>query len=250
MKIGIVGFGHVGNSIYALFPDAVIFDTDKNIGKKEDINNCDIAYICVPTPTNKDGCDTSIVENVISWCEAKLLVIRSTVKVGFTDEMREKYKKRIVFQPEYFGETKNHPFKNEKMIPWVTLGGEEKDLKILKDLYEKMGFKVNLCLSKEAEFAKYLCNTFLAMKVTFANEMYEIAEKLGVNYDVSKSLMLEDPRIGKTHLDVYKDNRGFSGSCFPKDTKALLIQSKKVHAENDLLKATIKVNKKMRKLNK
>lgn len=249
MKIGIVGFGHVGNAIVELFPEAVIFDKYKNIGTKEDINKCDIVYICVPTPTNKNGCDTSSVEEVISWCEANILIIRSTVSVGFTDEMKSKYRKKIIFQPEYYGETKNHPFKNDKMIPWVTLGGDKNDVKVVASLYESLGYKVNVSTSKEAEFAKYLCNTFLALKVVYANEMYDMAQKLGVDYSKSKELMLEDPRIGKSHLDVYENNRGFAGSCFPKDTEALYIQSKKVKAENELLKQTIKINKKFRKLN-
>jgi len=250
MKIGIVGLGHVGNSILALFKDAIAYDKYKGIGSKEEINKCDIVFICVPTPTNKKGCDTSQVEDVISWCEAKYLIIRSTVYIGFSDDMIEKYHKNIIFQPEYYGEPKNHPYKDETKIPWVTMGGNSQSINEIKSIYENKNIKVNICTTKEAEMAKYMCNSFLALKVTFANEMYELATKLGISYDKVKELFLEDPRIGKSHLDVYKDNRGFGGSCFPKDTEALLKQFKSLKAEHSLLEATIKTNKKFRKLNR
>ncbi len=102
MKIGIVGYGHVGQAMHQLFKDAVIFDLHKNIGSMADINSCHTAFICVPTPMNADGsCHTDVVEDVIKKCECHLLILRSTVPVGFTRKMVEKYQKHIVFQPEY-----------------------------------------------------------------------------------------------------------------------------------------------------
>ena len=98
MKIGIIGCGHVGSAMIELFKDAVVYDKNKNIGSQKEINACDVAFVCVPTPMAKDGsCDTSIVEEVISWCECKCIVLRSTIRIGFTREMSEKYNKTIVF---------------------------------------------------------------------------------------------------------------------------------------------------------
>lgn len=72
MKIGIIGYGHVGTAMHQLFSDAVVYDKYKNIGTQEDVNQCDVAFICVPTPMSEDGsCDTSIVEEVIQWCTCK-----------------------------------------------------------------------------------------------------------------------------------------------------------------------------------
>ena len=104
MKIGIIGYGHVGKAMKKLFKNAIVYDINNQeniiLSTKEDINNCDVSFICVPTPMNKDGsCDTGIVEEVIKWCKSKLLIIRSTIEIGFTDRMVEKYKKYIVFQP-------------------------------------------------------------------------------------------------------------------------------------------------------
>ena len=111
MKTGIVGYGHVGKAMHKLFKEAVIYDKYLELGSREEINSCDIVFVCVPTPQKKGGyCDTSAVEEVIQWVESKAIVLRSTVYVGFTDEMSKKYNKEIIFQPEYYGETVAHPF--------------------------------------------------------------------------------------------------------------------------------------------
>ena len=103
MKIGIVGYGHVGKAMHKLFKEAVVYDKFLGLGSQTEINLCDAVFVCVPTPQMQDGhCDTSAVEEVIRWVESKVIVLRSTVYVGFTDEMCKKYMKEIVFQPEYW----------------------------------------------------------------------------------------------------------------------------------------------------
>jgi len=250
-KIVIVGYGHVGKSVHELFPESYIYDPFLNLGKKEDLKEIDVAFICVPTPSLDDGsCDTSIVEEIISWLNAKIIIIRSTVEVGFTAAMVTKYHKSIVFQPEYYGETKNHPYSSEKNVSWVTIGGEKEYCDLAKEIYKDKNVKINISTSSEAEMAKYMCNAFLASKVVFCNEIYDLCEKMGINYNNVKELWLNDPRIGKSHFDVYPENRGFGGHCFPKDTAALLSLTKKYKSENNQLKATIKANKILRNKNK
>lgn len=123
-KAAIVGVGHVGSAMYQLIPDAVLYDPIRAIGCRGAVNRTQFAFICVPTPSASDGsCDTSAVEEVIAWLETPFIVIRSTVSVGFTQKMREKYNKRIVFQPEYYGETPNHPYADLRTRSWITLGG-------------------------------------------------------------------------------------------------------------------------------
>jgi UDPglucose 6-dehydrogenase len=87
-----------------LFSDAVVYDKYKNLGTQEDVNQCDVAFICVPTPMSEDGsCDTSIVEEVIQWCTCKCLILRSTVRVGFTRKMRENTIKKLYFSLNIMG---------------------------------------------------------------------------------------------------------------------------------------------------
>jgi UDPglucose 6-dehydrogenase len=87
------------------------------------------------------------------------------------------------------------------------------------------------------------------VKVSFANEMYKLSEKLGVNYDNLLSMVLEDERIGKTHLNVpgHDGDFGFGGHCFPKDLQALLNLTRELETPNNVLKATVVTNNEIRK---
>lgn len=248
-KCGIVGYGHVGMAMHNMLKDAVIYDEPKGIGSKEEINNCDIAFICVPTPEKEDGsCDTSIAESVLEWIETPTIVLRSTVRVGFTRQMAEKYGKSIAFQPEYYGETVGHPFADVKNQNWISIGGEADVVSRVMLFYqERVNSDVRFYTadSDTVELAKYLTNSYLAMKVTFCNEMYDLAQKMDVNYNMLREIWLADPRIGRSHTFVYPDKRGFGGSCFPKDTKALLMMGKELDADMSLLNCVIEKNKKL-----
>ncbi len=247
MKIGIIGYGHVGTAMHQLFNDAVVYDKYKKIGTQEEVNQCDIAFICVPTPMCEDGsCNTSIVEEVIQWCTCKCLILRSTVRVGFTREMREKYNKEIVFQPEYYGETVAHPFANLSDRRWLTFGGTKEGIRLAIKAYQKVinsNIRIYQCSSDEAEMAKYMTNSFLALKVIYCNEIYDLCQSLGLNYDVIRELWIADPRIGDSHTFVYDDNRGFGGSCFPKDTAALSSFARGRDCDLSLVDAAIDKNK-------
>jgi UDPglucose 6-dehydrogenase len=248
MKIGIVGLGHVGTAMNKLFPDAVIYDKFKKIGTPEAINRCDAAFICVPTPMGKDGaCDTSAVEEVIAWCDCKVLILRSTVRIGFTREMVQKYHKAIVFQPEYYGETVAHPFANLADREWLSFGGDPKAVALAINAYKTVitsNVRILQAPSDEVEMAKYMENAYLATKVTFVNEMYDLCQKLGIDYNQVREIWTADPRIGTSHTFVYEDNRGFGGSCLPKDTASLEEQAKEVGSDTTLLSAVIAKNEK------
>lgn len=247
-KVSIIGYGHVGTAMKELFKDAYVYDKPKNIGSFKEINSSDIAFICVPTPMKKDGsCDTSIVEEVVSWCEAKVIVLRSTIKIGFTDYLKNKYKKRIVFQPEYFGETVNHPFSNLKERKWLSFGGDKEDIDLVISAYQQvLNSDIQICISnpKEVEMAKYMENTFFATKVIFCNEMYDLCLKMNIDYNQVREVWLADPRIGRFHTFVYQNNRGYGGSCLPKDISSLSFQFKENNVDSTLIDAVIKKNKK------
>lgn len=232
MKIGIIGRGHVGKAMNDLFVDAYVFDKNLNIGTFDEVNSCDLVFICVPTPESKDGsCDTSIVTSLIEKLDVETIVLRSTVYIGYTDEMMKKYKKEIVFQPEYYGETIDHPYKNLDNRNWLSFGGNTKSVNKAIDAYKKVinsNVKIHIGNARDIEFAKYMENCFLATKVTFCNEMYDIAKKLNVDYNLSREIWLADERIGRSHTFVFEDKRGFSGKCLPKDLHSLLHQSSKL----------------------
>lgn len=246
MKVGIIGVGHVGTAMNNLFKDAVLYDKFKKIGSMEEINKCDAAFICVPTPMNSDGsCDTSAVEEVISLCTCRLLILRSTVKVGFTKEMVKKYHKKIVFQPEYYGETVAHPFINLSDRSWISFGGEQDAIDMAIEVYQSVinsNVKIYQADSDTVEMAKYMENSYLATKVIFCNEMYDVCEKLGISYNKAREIWIADPRIGSSHTFVYKNNRGYGGSCLPKDISSIVNQAEENGLDPKLLKAVININ--------
>lgn len=248
MKIGIVGFGHVGGAMHELFKDAIIYDKFKRIGSKEEINTCNATFVCVPTPMMEDGsCDTTAVDEVLAWCESKVIILRSTVRVGYTREMANKLHKNIVFQPEYYGETVAHPFANLSDRSWLSFGGTREAIDLAIDVYKNVinsNVRIYQASSDEVELAKYMENAFLATKVIFINEMYDICEKLGLNYNQVREIWMADPRIGTSHTFIYKDNRGYGGSCLPKDISALHQLEKEKGIDDTLINAVIEKNKK------
>lgn len=254
-KVSIVGFGHVGGIMKQLFPDAYIYDEPKGIGTREEVNECDFAFICVPTPKAEDGhCDTTIVDDVLSWLDPKqAIIIRSTVPVGYTDKkMRERlqlgyhlHNHRMVFQPEYYGETTAHPFADPHNRNWITLGGEPFSTYKVAQLYQTVFTSeliINQVDSTTAELAKYMENAFYSVKVTFCNQFYDLADEFRVDYNKLRETWLLDPRIGRSHTFVYSDNRGYGGSCLPKDTAAIIYQGDQLGVDMKLLKTTEEIN--------
>jgi len=239
MKIGIVGYGHVGKAMHELFRNAIIYDIN-GIGSKEEINQCDTVFVCVPTPSKSDGsCDTTIVEDVISWIHAELIILRSTVYIGFTDEMMLKYKKEIVFQPEYYGETVAHPFANLSDRSWLSFGGTRKGIELAIKTYQTVmnsNVRIYHADAKTVELAKYMENAYLALKVTFCNEMYDVAQAFNISYNEAREIWLADPRIGSSHTFVYDDSRGYGGSCLPKDVASIIKQAEEKNVNIDILK--------------
>ncbi len=247
MRIGIVGYGHVGSAMKNLFKNAEVYDKYKRIGSKSKINACDVAFVCVPTPQNEDGsCDTSIVDEVLSWLETDLIILRSTVPIGYTEEKDRKSNSDIVFQPEYYGETVDHPFANLSDREWITLGGTKKAVSKACQVYHTIyNSNVRICCvdAKTAELAKYMENCYLATKVTFCNEFYDIAKMFDISYDELREVWTMDPRIGRSHTFVYPENRGYAGSCLPKDISAMVYQARKHGVDTTLLDGVRNKNK-------
>lgn len=251
MKIGIVGYGHVGKLMHKEIVEAVIYDKHLNLGSIEEINTCDAVYVAVPTPKGEDGlCDTSIVEDVLSQLNVECVILRSTVYVGFTDYASEKYNLNIAFQPEYYGETPNHPFSEPNSKNWICLGGNKKAIELAHSAhksYSKIETKLISGNARDIEMAKYMENSFLAAKVTFVNEMYDIAQALGVDFEIAREAWLADPRIGESHSRVFLNARGYSGKCLPKDIANIQKQGKELGVDTKMIDGIIDKNTKIYK---
>ena len=225
MKIGIVGQGYVGTAIKVGFEphyeletyDA--FDESKSTGNLADlVVECEVIFVCVPTPMNKDGtCHTDIVESVVDSINSKrqgylrtalkhdtIVVLKSTVPPGTTDRLNKKYKKykniSVIFNPEFLTEANFiEDFKNQTRI---ILGGTRKGTNLLRQVYSKVFPMAHIIktASITAEMVKYMTNAYLATKVSFANEIKEISDKVGADYDKVVEYATLDERLGKTHL--------------------------------------------------
>ena len=253
LTVGIVGHGYVGKAFHKFFTEAKVYDPAyPESNTKEDINKCDLAIVAVPTPMKKDGsCDTSIVEESIKWLKTPVILIKSTVVPGTTEMLKKKYKKRIVFSPEYVGESKywtpyNSTIENE---PFMVVGGDRKDTNYVLRFFKPKGGPMKRYLQTDAttaELTKYIENTFYAVKVTFCNEFFEIAKTFGVDYNELRELWTADPRLSPMHTLVFEDDRGFGGKCFPKDVNAIVKATEKAGYSPKLIKEVLATNKRFR----
>jgi UDPglucose 6-dehydrogenase len=260
-KIGIIGYGYVGKAFDAFFKthyDVCIYDPYLLMGSKEEINTCDVAVICVPTPSNPDGsCNTDSVEDAVSWLQTPIILIKSTVEIGTTRRLSMKYSKNVVFSPEFAGESKYwtpQGFTTDvKQTPFFIFGSDNKHLgHELVNIYMPITgpsktYRVTDSIS--AEITKYVENTYFAMKVAFVNELYDLCQRSGTHWNEVRDLWLLDPRTNKSHTAVFSNERGFGGKCLPKDTKAMVAYGDKIGIDLSILKTVLTSNDSMTKRN-
>jgi UDPglucose 6-dehydrogenase len=266
-KIAIIGYGYVGKAFAEFFNerfDVCVYDPyinqcDYPMADKVNVNECDMAVICCPTPKGESGeCDLSAVEEVLEWIETPSILLKSTVEVGTTDRLKEKFDKPIVFSPEYIGESTywtEYAFHQSVIeTPWFTFGGDKKDTTKMVDFFLEVTGptkKYYQSTAKEAEMAKYVENTFYATKIMFFYEIAEICKQSGIDWNTVRELFLADPRVNPMHTAVFDQNaRPFSGKCLPKDLSALIEFSKKVGYNAELLEEVQNSNDRMADIKK
>lgn len=247
-KIAIWGYGWVGKAQKVLFPKALVYDPYLNLGTIDQVAGSDVAFVCVPTPLLKGNLDCSIVEKVIKKCDAGIIVIRSTVTPGFTDSMTKKYKKRIIMQPEYLGETPNHPMFDQKNRSFIILGGSPKDTRKIIELYQTT-YNANTTIRQvtayEAEVIKLSENRAIAFKVAQCQELYDACEKAGLDYyTIRDAVYGDDPRFNLWWTFVYPDKRGFHSKCLPKDVYAWCAWAESIGYNPEITRALLKRNEK------
>jgi UDPglucose 6-dehydrogenase len=254
MKVGVVGLGFVGNGMRKLFGQAhqvVGFDPAVASTAKDDLDGAEVTFICVPTPMAQDGAaDISIVEEVVKWVKSPVIVIKSTVPPGTTDMLMSRYRKNLHFSPEYMGEGKQFvaPWKypdprDARSHPFVIVGGD--DASLVLDLYSTVMSNDAAYLAtsnKAAELAKYMENSFLAMKVAFCYEFAAICNAYDVDFKTVRELWLHDQRMGRSHTMVLPKQNGFNGKCLPKDISAIVEGSTDNGFDPELLRAVRDIN--------
>ncbi|OGF51554.1 hypothetical protein A3I27_01635 [Candidatus Giovannonibacteria bacterium RIFCSPLOWO2_02_FULL_43_11b] len=264
MDITIYGFGHVGRGIWNFLKDRYsiqIFDPNVKApevtNEKKRLKKTKYAVICVPTPMLPNGeCDISIVKEILSTSWHDFYLIKSTVAPGTTAALARKTKKKIAFSPEYLGEGNYtipywkdmpHP-KDIKKHSFHIFGGPKDVTREWVNIWQKVsGWAPTYAKtdSTTAELAKYMENSFIATKKIFCDEFYDIAKKLGVDYQELRELWLLDGRVGRSTTLIYPEKRGFTGKCLPKDVNAIVALARKKGHEPELLQRVLDINQKL-----
>lgn len=277
--IKIYGYGWVGKAMHQLFPDALIYDPSQGY---QALSKCDVAFVCVPTPLingkhattcawmnssceykdthkycpheeHKCECflgkklDISIVEDVVKNAEEDLIIIRSTVMPGTCLELESKYNKKIVFQPEYLGETTNHPMTDQHSRPFIIIGSDNPSAsKETIELYQTVynaNTKIRQMTSYEAEVVKLSENRAIAFKVAQCQELYDVCVKAGIDYyTIREAVYNDDPRFNLWWTFVFPDKRGFNSKCIPKDVYGWAAWAESVGYDSILTKKLLEVN--------
>lgn len=258
-NIGIIGHGFLGSSIsfgFSNYSNIKIYDKYKGFDSLEDtINHAEILFFCLPTPfyINDNGRqDLTILESSIKEIHElvpensnKIAVIKSTVLPGTNRSFQLKYPKlKFVSNPEFLSAA-------SAKIDFVCaarniLGGEEESVNKVDELYKHrfgnslLTFKTNW---ESSESVKYFCNTFFAVKLSFFNYIHSMCEKLNIDYNDVRDMIVSDGRIGRSHDKVPgTGGKGYSSFCFPKDIQALINFSQDIGIDPKLLKASWEQN--------
>lgn len=266
--IGIIGQGFVGSAVregMEKYFDIICFDKDPNkfsnsVSVFNVIENSVLCFLCVPTPMKKSGeCDLSIVNkalNEIYECTTSLnknqyiVVIKSTIPPGTTSKLNLEFPNiSIVFNPEFLTEANsvNDYLEQNRII----IGGDRPASLKVKMIFSKAFPRIPIIKTSStiAETIKYVTNTFLAMKVSYANEVYQICHELNIDYDKVIEYSRYDDRLGNSHWSVPGPDGdfGFGGHCFPKDLAAFEFIAKEMGIDTIMLTAALDKNKKVRK---
>ena len=255
--VGIVGNGFVGNAVYQNLRDKVkckVFDVDKNrcLSPLEEVIQQDFIFVCLPTPMRMDGsCDLSILDKFFEDLPDHLtgtFVINSTVPVGTTKKYTERH--NVIHNPEFL--TARNAVEDYGKAERNIVGGDKELCVDFICFFDACFPKIPSAIvsSDESEAIKYFSNVFLAYKVAYFNKIFDFCKATGMNYTKVRQGVTADHRIGKSHTQVpgIDNDRGFGGTCFPKDINSLIVQMESNDVNADMLKEVWKYNEQIRKV--
>ena len=267
-KIGFIGQGWIGKNYANDFRErgyeVIRYGLEEPYLKNGDkIKDCDIVFVAVPTPSTPEGFDNSIIRQAIKKVgKGKTVVLKSTVLPGTTELIQaENPDIFVLHSPEFLTEVRAaydaaHPNRNIIGIPVDSQEYKDKAKEVI-DVLPKAPYEL-ICQAKEAELIKYGGNCWFYFKVIFFNLLYDLSQKMDLDYEAIKKAMAADPRIGSSHLDilhsshpknkneldyndyhfdpVHKSGRGAGGHCFIKDFAAFSEMYKKYISDEAGLK--------------
>lgn len=263
MRIGIIGAGFVGSAVAHAHKDAEVLINDPKHPHSTpltDFINCDAIFVCVPSPSTSDGhCDSSILENVlkdllfVNIATQIPIISKVTAPPSIYQRLQEQYP-NLVHAPEFL--TAKNAMWDYKYGKLSVLGGDTEWCLKARDIVslgqvEIRKEDIHITDIKTASLFKYLMNSYLAAKVTFMNDFYELAKSQNIDWGGVTSLIKKDERIGNTHLDVPGPDGqyGWGGFCFPKDVAAICEEALDHNVDFGLMQQVEMINKKHRRKN-
>lgn len=249
-RVALIGNGYLGQAYERVFPEALVYDGPKELFAGEKtieagrmaVNSCELAIVAVPTDPLEDGSlDTSIVESVVDWLETDLVLIKSALMPGTTDKLVERTGKKIATSVEligmgnYYVDSHDYPDpKNPQAHKTLIIGGElETATRCAEYLWDKMqpDIRIHLVSALEAEITKLVENSYPALKVTFINALYELAQKSDTNFIRIHQAWSSDSRVDGFHQRTVSFKRGWNSHCWNKDVPALAAYAESVGAK-------------------
>lgn len=265
-RIGVIGGGYVGGTVARFYKEGgaivKVYDKFRESDPLEEVLQQDYIFIAVPTnytpPSSplykrgeiKGGIDLSAMEDAMqnaARSQARAVIIKSTVVPGTTEKFQKRHPHlKIVFNPEFLTEAtafQDFQYPDRQIVGYTIqsydIAGEVMELLPLAPF-------TRIVPAVVAEMAKYFGNAWFAVKVVFANQIYDLCEALDIDYDLVKDCVGADRRIGRSHLDVWHGGyRGYGGKCLPKDTRALISFAQNVGVDMELLKKVDEINRKL-----
>jgi UDPglucose 6-dehydrogenase len=264
--IGVVGQGFVGSAVregMQNYFEVLAYDKDPNKFSNVDgiadiVSKAEVIFVCVPTPMRKSGeCDLSILRTAVADIDTKcalegvkrIIVIKSTIPPGTTEQLDSEFRHvHVTFNPEFLTEANAvEDYKNQNRI---IVGGDRPWTSRVKQIFSKAFPEVPIIKTSAtiAETIKYVTNTFLTVKVSYANEIYQLCQGLGIDYDKVIEYARYDARLGNSHWSVPGPDGdfGYGGHCFPKDIAALQYVMQSMNLDTTMLAAAIHKNNSVR----
>ncbi|MFH1620571.1 MAG: hypothetical protein ABIB04_00625 [Patescibacteria group bacterium] len=260
-SIAIIGTGMVGGALDRYFKSqgllAGSYDPPKGLNDIEVLRNADVLFVAVPTPYYLDGSgfDDSFMRAAIDAIpeQNKTIVLKSTITPGTTEKFQALYPgHRILFNPEFLTETTadyDLQFPKRQIVGYTP--ESRRDAELVMGLLPRAPYE-KIIPAKEAEMVKYFGNAFYALKVAYANQMYDLCDKMGVDYDTVKDCAKAEPMIvgdqRNTHLEIFhKGYRGYGGKCLPKDTRSIVQLAKTLDIDLTLLRKAEEYNNELQR---
>ncbi len=253
-RISIIGTGFVGAAVARYFQSKNIqtglFDPPKGLNDASVLRDADVIFVAVPTPYYPDtGFDDSFLRDALQSIPApgKIVVLKSTILPGTTDKLQTLFPEhRILINPEFLTETRvdyDMQEPNRQILGYTT--ESRRDAEMVLDLLPRARFE-KIVHARVAEIVKCLTNSFYALKVAYANQMYDLSQSMGIDYEHVKECIYAEPWLGNMHWEIFhKGYRGYGGKCIPKDMRSTIQLGNQLDVNLSLLKQAEEYNNRL-----